>query len=98
MAAQLGGNPRPEACYFLWYSREPISSWLVPRRSRLFLLGDKMDFSLINILELLGAFTALMTVIAALTPTKADDKVVTWLDRIGNLADRLGIRVKRESK
>jgi len=45
-------------------------------------------------LAILGAFTALMTAIAALTPTKKDDHVATWLQKLGKISDRFGIQIK----
>jgi len=45
-------------------------------------------------LAILGAFTALMTAIAAVTPTTKDDKVATWLQKLGKIADRFGIQIK----
>jgi len=45
-------------------------------------------------LAILGAFTALMTAIAAVTPTTKDDKAATMLQKLGKIADRFGIQIK----
>jgi hypothetical protein len=45
-------------------------------------------------LEIFGAFTAFFTLLATVTPSKKDDKVASVLDRVGSIADRLGIQFK----
>ena len=47
-------------------------------------------------LSLFGAFTAFMTAVATVTPTKKDDKIVSVLDKIGSIADRFGIQFKKQ--
>jgi len=46
-------------------------------------------------LQILGAFTTLMTLIAQVTPTKKDDSVVSKLDKFGRIADSFGIQFKK---
>jgi len=43
----------------------------------------------------MGAITAFMSVLSAVTPSKKDDKIVTKLDKIGELADRFGFQFKK---
>jgi len=43
------------------------------------------------------AFTALMTLIAQVTPSKKDDNIVTKLDKFGEFADRFGFQFKKRS-
>ena len=43
-------------------------------------------------LEVLGALIALITVIAAVTPSNKDD---TLIQKVGKWADRLGIKIKK---
>lgn len=65
--------------------------------SRHFFNGGRMKHLIDNVenyLAIFGAFTALMTIIAALTPSKKDDKIVSCLDKIGAVADRLGVQIK----
>ena len=46
-------------------------------------------------LQILGAFTTLMTLIAQVTPSKKDDKIASKLDSFGRLADNFGIQFKK---
>ena len=45
-------------------------------------------------IDAFGIISGAATGIALLTPSKADDRVATNLDRIGRDADRIGIAVK----
>lgn len=45
-------------------------------------------------LAVVGAAYTLISVVAAVTPTKKDDKIVSWLDKVGSFADRFGFRLK----
>ena len=46
-------------------------------------------------LEIVGAFTALLTLIAQITPSKKDDKIVTKWEKFGRFADSFGIQFKK---
>lgn len=46
-------------------------------------------------LQVLGGISAAATAIAALTPTKKDDKVANWLQKINGFASRVGIQIKK---
>lgn len=41
-----------------------------------------------------GVLWATFTALAAVTPTKKDDKIITKLDKLGAIFDRLGTRIK----
>ena len=43
------------------------------------------------ILEILGAIYAIATIIATVTPTDKDN---TFLEKVGKLADRIGLKIK----
>ena len=45
-------------------------------------------------IAVMGAISTAATGIAAITPSKKDDRVATNLDRIGRDADRIGVAVK----
>jgi len=44
-----------------------------------------------EILQLVGGIYLVATLIAAFTPTDADDK---WLSKVGRLFDRIGLQIK----
>jgi hypothetical protein len=44
-----------------------------------------------SILAVAGALWTLLTVIATITPSDKDN---TWLDKVGKIADRFGIKLK----
>lgn len=46
-------------------------------------------------LQILGGITTAATAIAAVTPTKKDDKVATWLQHVNGFASRIGIQIKK---
>jgi len=50
------------------------------------------------ILEIVGAFYVMISTIAVVTPTKKDDEIVTFLDRVGAIADRFGLQSKNPFK
>ena len=45
-------------------------------------------------MAVVGAVYVLFSAIAFVTPTKKDDKIVSYFDKFGALADRIGLNVK----